>query len=198
MKAAAPKHSSAEQKHLICLGAIFGSAGIKGAVRVKVFAQDIKSITNYGPVIIVGPEFPDGKRFDVEVLHNVKGGVAAKLKGVNDRNMADALKGSELYIERSELPEIEEEGGFYFEDLIGLEARDREGNFFGTVDGVFNFGAGDIIEVMLEFEKGKRMYPFSNKVVPEVNLEAGYLVINRDAFEETEQDFQKDKKDKKG
>ncbi len=198
MKVAAPKYSSADREHMICLGAIFGSAGIKGAVRLKVFTEDIKSITSYGPVTIIGPEFPDGKRFDVEILHNVKGGVAAKLKGVNDRNMAEALKGSELYIERTSLPDIEEDGDFYFEDLIGLNAKDQKGDFFGRVEGVFNFGAGDIIEVNLEFEKGKRMYPFSDEVVPEVNLEAGYLVINRDVFEDGEQDAQKKRVNKKG
>lgn len=198
MNSAARKHSSADREHMICLGAIFGSAGIKGAVRLKVFTEDIKSISDYGQVTVIGREFPDGKRFDIEILHNVKGGVAAKLKGVNDRNMADALKGSELYIERTALPKIEEEGDFYFEDLIGLNAKDQNGDFFGQVDGVFNFGAGDIIEVNLESEKGKRMYPFSDEVVPEVNLEAGYLVINRDAFEDGEQDAQKKRTDKKG
>ena len=182
MNSAAPNQSEPDE-HLICLGAIFGSAGVKGAVRLKVFTEDIRSISDYGPVTVVGREYPQGKRFEVEILHNVKGGVAAKLKGVNDRNMADALKGSELYIERDALPEIEEDGDFYFEDLIGLAAKDRHGNFFGRVDGVFNFGAGDIIEVNLEFEKGKRMYPFSDEVVPEVNIEEGFLVVDREAFE---------------
>lgn len=182
MNAAAPKQSGTDE-HLICLGAIFGSAGVKGAVRLKVFTEDIRSISDYGPVTVVGREFPQGKRFEIEILHNVKGGVAAKLKGVNDRNMADALKGSELYIERDALPEIEVDGDFYFEDLIGLTAKDQNGEFFGKVDGVFNFGAGDIIEVNLEFEKGKRMYPFSDEVVPEVNIDEGFLVIDREAFE---------------
>ncbi len=182
MSSAASKQSGSDE-HLICLGAIFGSAGVKGAVRLKVFTEDLRSISDYGPVTVVGREYPQGKRFEVEILHNVKGGVAAKLKGVNDRNKADALKGSELYIERDALPEIEEDGDFYFEDLVGLAAKDRHGDFFGRVDGVFNFGAGDIIEVNLEFEKGKRMYPFSDEVVPEVNIEEGFLVVDREAFE---------------
>ena len=58
-----------------------------------------------------------------------------------------------------------------------------DGKDFSAWDGVFNFGAGDIIEVNLEFEKGKRMYPFSDEVVPEVNIEEGFLVIDREAFE---------------
>lgn len=179
---------------MVCLGVIFGAAGVKGAVRIKVFTEDLNSVSNYGPVTVMGREFPQGKRFEVEILHNVKGGVAVKFKGVNDRNMADALKGSELYIERAALPVIDVEGDYYFEDLIGLNAKDQNGDFFGRVDGVFNFGAGDIVEVNLEFEKGKRMYPFSDEVVPQVNIEEGYIVINRDAFDDGAQDTETDKK----
>lgn len=195
MNASASQHSGSDHQKLVCIGAIFGSAGVKGAVRLKVFTEDIKSVSQYGPVTIVGREFPSGKRFNIEFLHNVKGGIAAKLKGIDDRDMADALKGSELYIDREALPKIEEEGDFYFEDLVGLNVKDLNGESFGRVDGVFNFGAGDIVEVNLEFEKGKRMYPFTDKVVPEVNIDQGYLVVNREAFEDGAQD---DKTDKKG
>lgn len=190
----ASKHTEDPNNEMICLGVIFGAAGVKGAVRIKVFTEDLKSVSNYGPVTVMGREFPKGKRFEVEILHNVKGGVAVKFKGINDRNMADALKGSELYIERKALPEINVEGDYYFEDLIGLNAKDQKGDFFGRVDGVFNFGAGDIVEVNLEFEKGKRMYPFSEEVVPQVNIEEGYIVINRDAFDDGAQDTETDKK----
>ncbi len=181
---------SEKHNEMICIGVVFGAAGVRGAVRLKVFTEDIRSISKYGPVTIFGPDFPDGKKFEINVLHNVKGGVAAKLEGVDDRDIAESLKGAELYIERSRLPEIAEEEGFYFEDLIGLQARDQNENVFGTVDGVFNFGAGDIVEVDLKSEKGKRMYPFSDQVVPEVNIQAGYIVVDRAAFDdgtETEQ-----------
>jgi len=185
MNVTASSHKNTDDRDdLICIGAIFGAAGVKGAVRLKVFTEDIKSISKYGPVTIVGREFPQGKKFDLEILHNVKDGVAAKLKNINDRNQADALRGSELYIERAALPEIEEEGDFYFEDMIGLMAKDKQGDLFGKVDGVYNFGAGDIIEVSFSKEKGKRMYPFSDEVVPEVNIEGGYIIVDRDAFED--------------
>lgn len=187
MNAVAQKHSSSgTREDMVCLGAVFGAAGVQGALRLKVFTEDLKSISEYGPVTVYARDFPKGKQFAVKILHNVKGGVAVKLKGINDRNMAERLKGAELYIDRSALPELAEEDGFYFDDLMGLMARDQSGDLFGKVEGVFNFGAGDIVEVNLSTEKGKRMYPFSNEVVPEVNIEAGYIVINREAFENTE------------
>ncbi|MDG1859036.1 MAG: ribosome maturation factor RimM, partial [Emcibacteraceae bacterium] len=99
-----------------------------------------------------------------------------------------------LYVDRSVLPKLEEEGDFYFEDLIGLKAKDQNGDLFGTVDGVFNFGAGDIVEVNLATEKGKKMYPFTDEIVPEVDIDTGYIVIDRDAFGESQDDAEEEKK----
>lgn len=171
-----------DDPNMVCLGAVFGAAGVRGAVRIKVFTEEVNSISKYGPVTIYGYDFPSGKQVVVKILHNVKGGVAAKLEGIDDRNAAEALKGAKLYIERTKLPKIESVDDFYFEDLIGLTVKDQNNEIFATVDGVFNFGAGDIIEVKLKTEKGLRMYPFSNEVVPEVNIDGGYIVINREAF----------------
>lgn len=193
MNAPSPSHKSSNARDdLICVGAVFGAAGVRGAVRLKVFTEDLKSISKYGPVTIVGREFPQGKKFDLEILHNVKGGVAAKLKNINDRDQADALRGSELYIARAALPDIEDGDSYYFEDMIGLLAKDIHGELFGKVDGVFNFGAGDIVELNLSKEKGTRMYPFTDEVVPEVNIEAGYIVVDRDAFDDGENDSETD------
>jgi 16S rRNA processing protein RimM len=187
MNALVQKHSSSTAREdMVCLGAVFGAAGVKGALRLKVFTENLKSISEYGPVTVYAHDFPKGKQFAVKILHSVKGGLAVKLNGIDDRNMAESLKGAELYIDRSALPELEEKDGFYFDDLIGLAAKDQSGYMFGKVEGVFNFGAGDIVEVNLSTEKGKRMYPFSDKIVPEVNIEAGYIIINRDAFENME------------
>ncbi|MBT5186779.1 MAG: 16S rRNA processing protein RimM [Kordiimonadaceae bacterium] len=188
----ASHNADKSESDMVCLGAVFGAAGVRGAVRLKVFTEQLNSISDYGPLTVFGPEFPKGKKFPVKILHNVKGGVAVKLQGVDDRDLADALKGSKLYIDRAALPEIKNDNGFYFEDLVGLLAKDENDNVFGKIDGVFNFGAGDIIEVNFNTEKGKRMYPFSDEIVPKVDMEAGFVVINREAFgdglEETETD----------
>ncbi|MDG1438604.1 MAG: ribosome maturation factor RimM, partial [Emcibacteraceae bacterium] len=119
------KYNSDEQHDgMICLGAVFGPSGVRGAVRLKVFTENIDAVSDYGQVTVFGHDYPDGKKFKVKILHPVKGGVAVKFKGINDRNEAEALKGAQLYIDRSALPKIEEESDFYFEDLIGLKAKD--------------------------------------------------------------------------
>lgn len=187
-----------EDANLICIGAVFGAAGVRGAVRLKVFTEDIKSISGYGPVTMFGHGFGSGKKVKVKILHNVKGGIAVKLDGIDDRDTATSLRGTKLYIERSVLPKIKEEDDFYFEDLVGLKAKDQNDQFFGVVDGVFNFGAGDIIEVKLSQEEGKNMYPFSDEIVPIVEIEAGYIVINRNAFGDDEEKENTEIKNEKG
>jgi 16S rRNA processing protein RimM len=146
-------NNAEEDTNLLCIAAVFGAAGVRGAVRLKVFTTDIKSISDFGPVTLFARGSKDARKIKVKFLHNVKGGVAVKLEGVDDRDQAEALKGAKLYIERDILPKIEEKEDFYFEDLVGLIVKDQLGQIFGEVDGVFNFGAGDIIEVKFTWKK---------------------------------------------
>ncbi|WP_138381002.1 ribosome maturation factor RimM [Luteithermobacter gelatinilyticus] len=173
----------------VCLGVIVGAQGVRGAVRLKPFTEDFSAIADYGPLTLFSPEYPEGRVFRIELLHNIKAGVAARLEGITDRDQALALKGQKLYVRREALPEPEENDVFYYEDLVGLEARDETDAGFGVVRAVFNFGAGDILEVALDparndGETGVRLYPFATEFVPRVDLEAGYVVIDRAAFGE--------------
>jgi 16S rRNA processing protein RimM len=82
----------------------------------------------------------------------------ARFEGVADRAAAEALRGSLVEVDRSQLPPLEE-GEYYHVDLIGMPCEDREGAAVGTVVAVENYGAGDLLEV--ELEGGKRsLIPF--------------------------------------
>jgi 16S rRNA processing protein RimM len=85
------------------------------------------------------------------------------------------LKGQRLSVPRTALPATEA-GEFYSVDLIGLRAEDPSGNLLGTVCGVHNFGAGDVIEI--EFSNGTTEFlAFSDANVPAVEIAAGRIVI---------------------
>ncbi|WP_417316718.1 ribosome maturation factor RimM [Emcibacter sp.] len=176
----------------VCVAAITGAQGVRGNVRLKVFTEDIASVADYGPVTLFTEEHPRGKKHKIQLLHNIKGGIAARLEGISDRDRALALKGQKIYVQKSALPDLEEEGSFYYEELVGLSARDEKGEPFGEVAAVFNFGAGDLLEVALDpalndGKKGKTLYPFSGEFVPEVNMEEGYVVVDREAFGDREE-----------
>ena len=101
----------------------------------------------------------------------------AAFKGVTDRNAAEALRGTRLYVDREKLPETEDEETFYQADLVGLEAVTAEGRRLGRVVAVQNFGAGDLLEIAPEGRKSGEMLPFTKNFVPEIDLAAGRLVV---------------------
>ena len=86
----------------------------------------------------------------------------ARFDGVADRNAAEALRGTLVEVDRAALPPLEE-GEYYHADLVGLPCVDAAGEAVGTVAGIENFGAGDLIEV--ELPDGKRsLIPFRDPI----------------------------------
>jgi 16S rRNA processing protein RimM len=166
------------QKHL-CIGVITGAQGIRGAVRVKSFTADPLDIDAYGPV-----SDEAGKRtFELKSIGQSKGVVIATLSGVTDRNAAEALKGLQLFVDRDRLPPAEDDE-FYHADLLGLAAElvgdDPAGagsRVLGRITAVYDFGAGDAIEVT-QADGVVVMVPFTKAAVPTVDLKAGKVVID--------------------
>jgi 16S rRNA processing protein RimM len=112
----------------------------------------------------------------VKVRGEVRGLVIARLSGVEDRNAAEALKGLRLYVGRDRLPRPKK-GEWYAADLIGLRVERTDGSEMGRVKSVPNFGAGDLVEV--EVEGGKTVFlSFTKRVVPEVDIEGGRIVVD--------------------
>ena len=155
----------------ICLGVIAGAHGVRGLVRIKSFTAAPRDIAAYGPL----EDEAGTRRFEVAVKSETKGLVLAALAGVGDRDAAEALKGTKLYVERAALPPPEDEEEYYHADLIGLRAETPDGQSLGRVVAVHNFGAGDLLEIAPEVGS-TLMLPFTKTAVPAVELAAGRLV----------------------
>jgi len=164
----------------LCVGAIAGSFGVQGEVRLKSFCADPEAIAGYGPLWT-----EDGARsFTVKLTRaNVSGGLGVRLSGVLTKEQADALKGTQLFVDRARLPSLPDDE-FYHADLIGLTAQDTGGVVLGTVRAVHNHGAGDLLEILGPGMKSALLVPFTLAVVPTVDLAAGRIVV--DLPEETE------------
>jgi 16S rRNA processing protein RimM len=157
---------------LVCLGVIIGAHGVRGAVRIKSFAMNASDIAAYGPL-----QSGDGAtRFALTVRGTSRGAVLAEIAGIDRREAAEALRGTRLYIPRAALPATAEDE-FYHADLIGLGARTADGTAYGVVSGIFDYGAGDVIEIERENDRPV-MFPFTREIVPEIDLQAGWLVID--------------------
>ena len=144
---------------------------MRGAVKLWTFTEDPLAVTRYGAL-----STKDGARqFEVAHAREAKGFLVATLKGVTTRNQAERLNGLELYIARDKLPETEA-GEYYHADLIGLAAVSTTGEPLGSVIAIHNFGAGDIIEIAPP-QGATKLLPFTNAVVPTVDLAGGRVVI---------------------
>src|SRR5262249_38860283 len=144
-----------------------------GEVRLWTFTTDPMAVTDYGPL-----ESADGSAsFEIESVRPAKGHLVARLKGVNDRNAAEKLVNVDLYVPRERLPPPGEDD-FYHAALIGLAAFAPDGQRFGPVVAVHDFGAGDLIEVRPDNASDTVMVPFTETTVPAVDIAGGRIVID--------------------
>lgn len=162
-----------ENANRICLGAIVGVHGIKGEVKVKSFTEIDEDIDQYGPL----ENKAGDKKFSVKVTGHSKELLRVKIKGVDDRNVSESLIGTELYVNKDVLPELEEDE-YYHSDLIGLKVIEKTSNQeAGTVVGVYNFGAGEILEIKVNSTGKLEMIPFTKQYVPTVNVKEGFIIV---------------------
>lgn len=155
----------------ICVARIGAPHGVRGAVKLWTFTEDPLAVKDYGPLLT-----KDGTRqFEVTQMHAAKGHVVATLKGVASREDAERLNGVELYVARDKLPQTDDDE-YYHVDLIGLAAVNARDEPVGRVIAIHNFGAGDIIEIAPP-AGATMLLPFSNAVVPTVDLGGGRVVI---------------------
>ncbi|OAB54866.1 ribosome maturation factor RimM [Phormidium willei BDU 130791] len=153
------------------MAAVAGAHGVRGLVRLKTFTEVPEDALAYGPL----SDEAGSRVFRMTARGRAKELLVAAVEGVADRDAAAALRGTRLYVARTALPALEEDT-FYHADLIGLAAVDRQGNSLGRVRALYDFGAGDVIE--LEAADGRvSVLPFTRRVVPEIDLVAGRLVI---------------------
>ncbi len=148
-----------------------GAQGLKGEVKAKVFTATPDALPRYGKL-----HGRDGRIFTITAFRPTKPGEAViAFVEVRDRNAAEALKGTELFVTRDALPAPDEDE-FYHADLVRLEARDSEGRVLGKVAAVHNFGASDVIELVRD--DGDQVHlAFTKETVPHIHIAEGYLIV---------------------
>ena len=157
----------------VCLGEIVSAHGIKGHVKIKTHTANPVDIGSYGAL-------KDAKGREYELSNTriaTPNSAIAFIKGVTDRNQAEAIRGTELFIERDQLPEPTDDE-YYHEDLVDLTVQDEQGKVHGTVLGVQNFGAGEFFDIKSEEHNKIVTLPFNEEAVLDINIEEGFMIIN--------------------
>ena len=145
-------------KELIVLGAIQGAHGVKGLVKIKWFTENPKGLTAYGPVIL-----NDIKALNVDIKFVTKNYAVCSLEGVETREQAEYLKGKEIKVERSILPDLKD-NEYYQTDLVDCKVYNLKGKKIGEVATVYDFGAGVLLEV------GEDLVQFNEENIKEVDI----------------------------
>ena len=169
--AAAPGEAAARRAGTVCLGRIVGAHGVRGIVRIKSHTAKPDDLTAYGAL----SDEAGTRRLTVTVTGHVKGLVLARVEGIDDRDAAEALRGTDLYVPRAALPPTEGEE-YYHVDLLGLRAESEDGTALGRVSAVHDHGAGPIVEIQPP-DGPSTLVPFTREHVPAIDIEAGRMVV---------------------
>ncbi|WP_375688446.1 ribosome maturation factor RimM [Pseudooceanicola sp. LIPI14-2-Ac024] len=158
---------------MVCVGAIAGSFGVQGEVRLKSFCAEPEAIADYAPL-----STEDGATsYTLKITRPIKNGLAARLSGVATKEQADALRGVRLFVPRDRLPSLPDDE-FYHADLIGLAVLDTGGTELGRVKAVMNHGADDLLEVTQPGGSKTFLLPFTLACVPTVDLAGGRIIAD--------------------
>jgi len=180
---------------LITVGKIVGAFGVKGWLKLKSFTQPEENIIDYLPWHMDSNSVLAGERasrknlnenieVECDAYNHRPQGLVIHLKGVDDRNSAEAMIGAEIKVARSALPALEE-NEFYWSQLIGLQVTSlyagREVDF-GEVVGMLETGANDVMLVREKNSVGKeRLIPYlPEQFVESIDLESGQIVVKWD------------------
>lgn len=127
------------------IGKVTGVHGLKGSLKIWSYAHSIDTFCPDRNVLLQSAEQP-GKPYTIVKAWHHKKGVLLSLKGVDNLDLARNLVGSNILIDREQLPEPEEDTWFW-QDLLGLEVFDHKKGFIGCISSFFSTGAHDIIVV---------------------------------------------------
>ncbi|MDF9390964.1 MULTISPECIES: ribosome maturation factor RimM [Methylococcus] len=159
----------------VVVGRVAGAFGVRGWVKAVSFTDPPVNLVGYRPWTL--------RRGDVERTADVLEGrehgntVIVRLQGVDTREQAEALKGFEVTVRRSQLPPPAP-GEYYRIDLIGLKVVNLEGVALGEIVDVMETGANDVLVVRGDRE---RLLPFvQGEFVKSVNLEESRMVVDWD------------------
>lgn len=160
---------------LFCAAVIAAPHGVQGWLKVKCFLEDPSKFQAYSPY---SNERGEECFIVKKVVSQDKDILIVSLDEISDRHQAELIKGEKLMLSRDRLPDLSEDT-YYHTDLMGLSIKSFSGDFLGTVHALYNFGAGDLLEIKT-IEDKLEMVPFTRASVSEVNIEKGFLLLSEE------------------
>ena len=166
---------------LIVLGKITSVHGVRGEVKIYSFTDPIDNLLDYPTWTLKR----DGEVKQVELVSGRLQGkvLVAKLKGLDDREVARTLAGFDICVPRALLPDLDD-GEYYWHQLEGLKVIDLQGQLLGRLDHLLETGSNDVMVVKPcpgSLDDRERLLPYTEQCVQKVDLAAGEMRVDWDA-----------------
>lgn len=156
------------------VGQIVNTFGVKGMLKVKPFTDDANRFEELKKVYICKKEKLE--EVEIEEVKYHKDMVLLKVKGIEDMNEAEKVKGLYLKIDRKNAKKLPKDT-YFIADLLGLEVYSDTGELLGKVDDIFRTGANDVY--VIKDEKGKQLLlPGIPDVIKEIDLEKEKIIVH--------------------
>ena len=165
-----------DNERRILLGRIVGAFGIRGQIKIESWTEPRDAIFRYQPWILRDVQ---GSEREFQGARGKESGkhLVATFPDVTDRDVVEAMRGTDIYVLRSALPPPKA-GEFYWIDLEGFRVVNLEGVDFGTVSHLFSTGANDVLSVRGDRE---RMVPFVEPdFVKSIDFDGGLITVDWD------------------
>jgi len=164
---------SVEYKDQVLIARIVGVHGIKGTNKIRSYAESL-SLFESGCSIVARPGGGPKNRLEIEWVKPHTGSALIKFHGIDNRNQAEALVGTELFISKNELPELEDDAHFWF-DLIGMAVYTVENEYLGRLESIIETGSNDVYVVQ---DKHKEvLIPALDSVVLNIDIKAKRMQV---------------------
>jgi len=167
-----------KKEDLLLIGKVVSLHGIRGNVKIHSYAE---SLAVFKPETRLFLKLPDKKRngYTIKWAKPHSKGALLSLKEVDNRDQAERLLGTEIYIEKASLP-VPEDGSYYWDDIIGLSVYTLEGEFLGKIDSILQTGSNDVY-VVKNLNRGPRfekLIPALKTVIQSIDLESKIMRID--------------------
>ena len=159
----------------INIGKVIGLHGVKGWLKILSFSSPPENIFNYKSLIISNKYI--NQIFHIEDSRKQGKKILIKLDNIDDRTSAESLKESDIYIQRSDLPQLSEDT-YYWEDLLGFNVFNQNNIKIGNVDSFIETGSNDVL-IVKTIKNKNILIPFiMNKSIKVVNIESHCITVD--------------------
>lgn len=167
-----------EKKGFLPIGKIVGAHGVKGNVKVYSFVESLSLFEQESSILVVSAKGSE-KIFKIKWIKPHGRVVLLSLEGIENRDLAETLIGSELFVKRDSLPKLVD-GSYYWFDIIGLAVFTNDEKYIGRVESIIPTGSNDVY-VVKDAQKDRDneiLIPAIESAVLEIDLEQKRMIVD--------------------